>query len=425
MKKLLFLSLLLCFGCSRCCDYFCNCPPPPTRISNAPHVPNEIILDAQDLGANYNALKDYLELKGFKKADSCNCSHSLELWRNPQAVNVIGEITDAKAKPGTVGGNGWRLSPNFRIGNDEKITPDTLRDDSVPRKPIGKPVRIVIVDTGVDPANNFLTLLWRKSQITSRTSSCADEKEYGLNVPMPGNEPLDGQGHGTMVNGIINGIPKQNTGNQSGIAFEQINAKFTTGNDNTGTLFKAVCGLYYGLDKGGQVFNLSWGYAGGEAPELIKSFLETAKTQNVIVVAGAGNDHKNNDSIPFWPASFSNTYNFVISVGGYNDANFTGYTQATPLLYNNSNYGQTVNVFAPAVDVRTVGMGSNRFAKNSGTSMATAYVTRVAAIARGKNLLWSAQYIKDSLIIKNSPIKTSTDGKTVRVFHAQTIINAL
>lgn len=432
MKKLLFLSLLLSVGCSRCCDYFCNCPDT-THInceqSPARYAPNQIILDAEGLSsADYDLYKNFLEGKGFKKRDACNCSRRLELWGNDINVDVIGVIADAKGSGSTISGT-IRLSLNFDIVPNIVSTPNPDTSQLIKAEvPAGTPVRIVIVDTGVDPTNTNFSFLWRKSVSPPLVPNCTAEMEYGLNVPVPSTEPLDIQGHGTHINGIINGIITNNrpkiTGDQSGIPFAQINVKFTADNNPQGSIFKAVCGLYYGLDRGGQVFNLSWGYAGGSAPELIKSFLDVAKPRNVIIVAGAGNNGHDNDQEKFWPASFSDNSDFVISVGAYNAYYRSTAAPALYELYKLTNIGKSVNVFAPGVNVPSIAIGGgSRPAIASGTSMATAYVTRVAAILRGKNPTWTAQQIKEC-IIKNSGKQTTVDGRVVRIFEAQKVIDA-
>lgn len=418
MKKLLYLSFLICLGCSQC-----NKPikETPSRLdcgdSPSRYVPNEIILDAQGLAGDYGVVKQYLENKGFKKLDTCNCSHSIELWGNDQDVDVIGVIKDAGGAAGVMSGSAWRLSPNFVIVPDLSIARESPNREvrKATQTPNANPVKIAIIDTGVDPTNPYLSasdFLWKRNPASPAV--CLSEGTYGLNVgdtsPI---EPLDIQGHGTHINGIIAGVPT-NTGDIGTVAFELLNVKFTSDTSQTGSLFKAVCGMYYGLDKGAQVFNLSWGYSGGKTPELIKSFLETAKTKNVIVVAGAGNFNENNDVKPFWPASFSDTFDFVISVGAY-DAN------RTPLqFYNMTNYGKTVNVFAPGVDVKSTYLNSTSLASASGTSMATAYVTRAAAILRGKNPAHSAAKIKQC-IIDNSKNKTVAT-QVVRIFAANDVI---
>lgn len=425
MKNLFFLCLLLSVGCSRCFDS-CNPTPNTNNItcdqSPARYVPNEIILDAQGLGADYGTYKTYLESKGFKKRDSCNCARQLELWGNDNDIDVIGVIKDAKTSTDPTSGS-TRLSPNF------DITPDLIQrniqtQQDTPKivNPAGPHVRIVIVDTGVDPSNSASSMLWHK--LGSTGIPCSAEGDYGLNVPHPFNNPLDKQGHGTHINGIVSGIPSK-TGNQSGINFELLNVKITPDSTPKGNLFKAVCGLYYGLDRGGQVFNLSWGYTGGNAPELIKSFLEIAKTKNVVIVAGAGNEGNDIDIQKFWPASFSETYkDFVISVGAYN-ANYIPPTPSSPLyqLYVQTNVGKSVDVYAPGVDIESTYIGgSGARAIASGTSMAAAYVTRVAAIIRGKKPSMSAKDIKDC-IMNNSKIET-VEGIGARIFDAQKVITA-
>ncbi len=405
-------------GCTQCI----TTKEPPQRLecgdSPSRFVPNEVIVDAQGLGADYATVKQYLENKGFEKRDSCNCSHSLELWGSDTDVDVIGVIKDAKDPAGVMSGSAWRLSPNFVIVPNLNIVRDSPNREVRKASQTSNPnkVKIAIIDTGVDPSNAYLSsdFLWKRNPATPAV--CASEGTYGLNVgdatPI---EPLDIQGHGTHINGIVAGVPP-NSGDMGTVAFEILNVKFTSDSSQTGSLFKAVCGLYYGLDKGAQVFNLSWGYAGGPAPDLIKSFLETAKTKNVIVVAGAGNFNENNDLTPFWPASFAGTYDFVISVGAY-DAN-----RAPLQLYNMTNYGNSVNVFAPGVDVKSTFPNSSSLASASGTSMATAYVSRVAAILRGNNPTKTAAQIRQCIIdnSKNETIAT----RTVKIFQAGNILSA-
>ena len=414
MKKLLYLTiLLLCFGCKECQQK--PTTNSPSKISNAPHVPNQIILDAQDLGSNYAVVKQFLDSNGFKKIDSCNCSNSIELWKSDQDVNVIGKISDASSSgAGVMNGQAWRLTPNFVLTPPVVSRQDTPRQDF--RKPTqastGSKIKIAIIDTGIDSTNVYINgLLWRRTT----PASCATEGVLGLNASNPTKpEPLDLQGHGTHLNGIIGGMPF-NSGTQGNTTFELLNVKFTTDGTGTGDLFKAICGMYYALDRGVQVMNLSWGYAGGEAPELINSFLKTAKSKNVVIVAGAGNFNSNNDSLKFWPASFSEKYDFVLSVGAY-DAN------VSPLkLYNMTNFGGTVSVFAPGVNVPSAFLGNSTVATSSGTSMAAAYVTRVAAILKVALGLTPAQV--KAFIIANSPPQM-IDGKPVRFFKADDVLNA-
>ena len=77
-----------------------------------------------------------------------------------------------------------------------------------------------------------------------------------------------------------------------------------------------------------------------------------------LIVCGAGNDGSNNDTTPFYPASFD--LDNIISVGAI-DINNNKWTY--------SNHGKTsVDVFAPGVDIKSTSK-NNTYKVDSGTSM--------------------------------------------------------
>ncbi len=87
-----------------------------------------------------------------------------------------------------------------------------------------------------------------------------------------------------------------------------------------------------------------------------------------VLVAAAGNNKLSSVTNPYYPA----VYDGMLSVMGYG---------RDGVKYNNGNYGPDYDLCAPAVDIYTAkGEADSYVADNKGTSMATAFVSVVAAI---------------------------------------------
>ena len=97
------------------------------------------------------------------------------------------------------------------------------------------------------------------------------------------------------------------------------------------------------------------------------------KAGNTVFVFAAGNDGKNNDEVPVSPAGVKS--DAVITVAA---------TNGLSALASFSNYGLSVDVAAPGVNIKSTVPG-NRDLEMSGTSMAAPYVTHVVAMVRDTN----------------------------------------
>ena len=156
---------------------------------------------------------------------------------------------------------------------------------------------------------------------------------------------------------------------------------------------------------------------GTDIADLVKAKVLELVEENVVVVVAAGNFHE--DACDFVPANMPD----VITVAGASV--FPGGGRAIPWSW--SNYGQCVDLFAPAVDVESANPDCYECtAIYSGTSQATPFVTGLAAQYLAINPRATPAEVKSELV------KASTDQfletfrypyeSTPQVF-AQSLIN--
>ncbi|MCK5552192.1 MAG: S8 family serine peptidase, partial [Deltaproteobacteria bacterium] len=153
------------------------------------------------------------------------------------------------------------------------------------------------------------------------------------------NDPMDYNGHGSHVAGIIAAVGD----NGEGITGVMWNAGIMPLRildvDGVGTISNAILAIEYAARKGARVINASWGTTGFS--ESLLRTIQYWQREGVLVVAAAGNNARNTDENPFYPASY-NLPN-IISVAA---------TDQSDNLASFSNWGPfTVDVAAPGVAV--------------------------------------------------------------------------
>jgi len=201
-------------------------------------------------------------------------------------------------------------------------------------------------------------------------------------------DPLDDNGHGTHVAGIIGGA-YNNYFSIAGVAPNISIVPFKVLDEGgSGYSEDVAAGIVASVDIGAKVINLS---LGGDYSQLIEDALEYAYENNTLVVAAAGNDGAGEIG---YPASSE----FAVSVGATDNQN-----QRTSF----SNYGDGLDLMAPGEDiVSTYIQGLTCYL--SGTSMATPYVVGVAGLVISKIEPISVEELKN--ILFNSAFDLGIEG---------------
>lgn len=139
-----------------------------------------------------------------------------------------------------------------------------------------------------------------------------------------------------------------------------------------GSLDGAIRSLEYARKMHVKIVNASWGGPG--CSQALNDKIGDLSDAGIIFVAASGNDGQNLDNFPSFPASFRHALQVTVGSSGMQDG-----------MSSFSNYSNTfVNIFAPGFNIYST-LPNNQVGAESGTSMATPYVS--AALA----LLWSAK----------------------------------
>ncbi|MCW3118241.1 MAG: peptidase, partial [Chitinophagaceae bacterium] len=184
--------------------------------------------------------------------------------------------------------------------------------------------------------------------------------------------------HGTHVSGIIGALRDNGTG-AKGVA-DNVKIMMIRAIPDGDEYDKDVAlGIRYAVDNGAQVINMSFGKYLSPQKQWVDDAVQYAESKGVLLVAAAGNEKKDVDTLPHYPSPYLKSdgrkVNNWITVGASGDPKAGG------LVAYFSNYGKKdVDVFAPGVKIYSSVPGGNTYASLSGTSMASPVVAGVAAL---------------------------------------------
>lgn len=220
----------------------------------------------------------------------------------------------------------------------------------------------------------------------------------GWNFALDNNVPLDLDGHGTHVAGIIGAIGSNALG-IAGVNWRVQLMALKIGGAAELNLDAAVSAIAYAVANGAGVSNHS--YASGDVPRALYDAMAAASDAGHIIVAAAGNDGSDNDLAPVYPAGFNLSHLLAVTA--------TNHSDGRPAF---ANFGlTTVHLGAPGVDILSTTRGGG-YATRSGTSMAAAHVTGAVALLREMFPQMSAREIIDQILSGAEPVE-ALSGMTI------------
>jgi len=195
-------------------------------------------------------------------------------------------------------------------------------------------------------------------------------------------DPIDDHGHGTHVAGIIAAQAGNGIGG-AGVAHNvQIMALKAAQSSGLLAASDIAQAIYYAVDKGADVINMSFGGYGRSTVE--EDALQVA-FGSAVLVASAGNNGKPNLPHPKGADLYPAAYNWVLGVmaerryPAANGDNLAGFSNWDYIPQDSHEY----EVMAPGVDIFST-LPNERYAKWDGTSMSAPVVSGIAALVRSK-----------------------------------------
>jgi subtilisin family serine protease len=256
-------------------------------------------------------------------------------------------------------------------------------------------VVVAVIDTGVDYTDPDLAAnIWTNSN-AGKDGFTGDI--HGYNFVDNDSNPMDDNGHGTHVAGILGAVGNNGQG-VVGVNWSVsiMPLKFLN-SDGTGYLSDAIRAINYVTMERTQfgvnvrVINASWG--GSESSTALQSAIQAANNAGILFVTAAGNNAANNDTGAQYPANYTTPNVISVAASDQNDR-----------LASFSNYGAaSVDLAAPGVSIYST-LPGNKFATYSGTSMATPYVSGVAALCWAADPSATVAEVRNALLQGVDPL---------------------
>jgi subtilisin family serine protease len=247
-------------------------------------------------------------------------------------------------------------------------------------------VTVAVIDTGVDYTHPDLAgNIWQNPRETVNGID-DDGNGYiddirGWNFVSNTNDPKDDNGHGTHCAGTIAAVGNNGIG-IAGVTWKSkiMPLKFLDSQGN-GYTSDAISAILYASTMGVPIISNSWG---GLQSQSLRDAIEAS---SAVVICAAGNNGANADVSPVFPAAFPSANIISVAATDYHDR-----------LVSTSNYGSSsVDLAAPGAQIYSTYL-SGSYKYMSGTSMATPYVSGVAALLKAHNPSMTGQQIKSRVL---------------------------
>lgn len=255
---------------------------------------------------------------------------------------------------------------------------------------------IAVIDTGVnvehkDITGNLLVSDDVVDGIDNDGNGYIDDV-FGYDFRNDDLGPLDDHGHGTHIAGIAAA-----EANGTGIVGANPAAKIlpikVMNDKGAGSTTNIIRGINYAVNKGAKVLNLSLGIDNPDPA--LKLALEQAQTSGALIVTAAGNDARNIDQIPQYPAGFDLENIITVASSDVDDS-----------ISSFSNTGaNSVDLLAPGSSMFSAWIGSPTAIQGyEGTSMAAGMVSGAITAFWSRNPSFTPAQVKQRLLSTVDPL---------------------
>ncbi len=246
----------------------------------------------------------------------------------------------------------------------------------------GNEVIVAVIDTGVDYNHpDIKDRMWQDAA-----------GNYGKDCTQNNNDPMDEDGHGTHIAGIIAASANNGIGILGVAPYAKIMAVKVAPEPKNSVCSAAI---YYAVSNGANILNNCWGVEeGAEKSKLLNIAIDYAHSFGVSVICSAGNNAM--DMANRSPANHPK----VICVGA---------TNKKDERWGGSNYGDLVAIAAPGELIYSL-IPNNDYCYKKGTSMAVPYVSGLVALMLSVRSAMTPEEIKEHIqkyaddIITDKPI---------------------
>jgi thermitase len=280
--------------------------------------------------------------------------------------------------------NQWGLKNDGTFSNAPSVSGADIEMELAWDIETGDPNMIVaIIDTGLRLAHpEFSGRLWNNvNEVADGTDTdnngFIDDLVAGWDFINSDNDPTDDHGHGTNVAGIA--LASGN--NTIGYAGVNWNAKVmickALNENNSGSYAAMAEAIYYAVDNGAKVINMSIGGSGNSTT--LSDAIDYCYDNGVVLVACMMNF---NNSVTYYPAG----YNKTIAVGATNPDD----TRSNPFFWSTtsgSNFGSHIDLVAPGNYMYGLSDTSDTYYGSywGGTSQASPLVAGVVSLLLSQN----------------------------------------